>query len=165
QVRFTDTDLLAQFPDQFSPYLFFGCDLRGRFEGTLFRFPLRSKAVARESEISQASYTPAGIAELLGQFKEAANRYLLFLRHVQKIEVFTLGAEDAAPRLSYCVEVSARDPPHGWRAIPDFVSGPRHRPLSKEAFYSKLRATPSSSLPHVEQTVTITFREEADVGH
>ncbi|CAM9839484.1 unnamed protein product, partial [Choristocarpus tenellus] len=73
KVRFADTDLLAQFPDQFSPYVFFGCDLKSRFEGTLFRFPLRSPVIARDSEISQASYTPAAVMELLGQFKEAAN--------------------------------------------------------------------------------------------
>lgn len=30
-----------QFPDQFAPFMFFGCDLQTPFKGTLFRFPFR----------------------------------------------------------------------------------------------------------------------------
>ncbi|CAM9456987.1 unnamed protein product, partial [Sphacelaria rigidula] len=64
-------------PAQFEPYLFFGCDLKSRFNGTLFRFPLRMAAAARDSEISQASYSAKSVVELLDQFKEAANRSVL----------------------------------------------------------------------------------------
>lgn len=88
-------------------------------------------------------------------------RYLLFLRHVQRIEVYTINETDPAPVLQYSVEVSKRDPPDGWQSVPNFVSGPPRRPLSKEAFFSKLDQTPDKSLPKVEQLVTITFREEA----
>lgn len=59
---------------QFSPYLFFGCSLKSQFNGTLFRFPLRMAAAARDSEISQASYSAESVMELLNQFKEAATR-------------------------------------------------------------------------------------------
>ncbi|CAN0481858.1 unnamed protein product, partial [Hapterophycus canaliculatus] len=85
---------------------------------------------------------------------------LLFLRHVERIEMYTLGESDGAPVLQFSVEVTKRDPPTGWSTVPSFVSGPPHRPLSKEAFYSKLGQTPDALLPKVEQTVTITFREE-----
>lgn len=61
---------------QFSPYLFFGCELKNRFDGTLFRFPLRTAAAARLSEISHASYSPDSVMDLLNQFKEAANRWV-----------------------------------------------------------------------------------------
>ncbi|KAG5176706.1 hypothetical protein JKP88DRAFT_265343 [Tribonema minus] len=101
KVRFTDSDLLAQFEDQFSPYLHFGCDFKKRFPGTLFRFPLRTKAVARDSEISHTCYGPHEVKELLDGFKETAHRFLLFLRSVQRIEVYVLGDEDEAPR---CVD-------------------------------------------------------------
>merc|ERR1712216_636983 len=41
--------LLSQFPDQFAGYRgLFGCDFRGAYDGTLFRFPLRSEETARE---------------------------------------------------------------------------------------------------------------------
>jgi sacsin len=54
KIRFVDTDLISQFPDQFEPYSFFGCTLQERFNGTLFRFPLRTADLARESEISKS---------------------------------------------------------------------------------------------------------------
>lgn len=98
---------------------------------------------------SPAPYAPAN-----------AHRYLLFLRHVERIEVYTLGGEDKAPVLQYSVEVTKRDPSTGWSTVPSFVSGPPRRPLSKEAFYSKLGQTPDAALPRVEQMVTITSREE-----
>ncbi|CAM9133150.1 unnamed protein product, partial [Laminaria digitata] len=161
KIRFADTNLLEQFPDQFSPYLFFGCELKNRFDGTLFRFPLRTAAAARASEISHASYSAESVMDLLNQFKEAANRCLLFLRHVQRIEMYTLGDNDTSPVLQYSVEVTKRDPPGGWLTVPTFVSGPPRRPLSKEAFYAKLGQTPDSALPKVEQMVTITLRQEA----
>jgi sacsin len=37
KVKFTDSYLVDQFEDQFTPFLHFDCDLQSRFEGTLFR--------------------------------------------------------------------------------------------------------------------------------
>lgn len=74
--------------------------------------------------------------------------------------MYTLGDQDEAPVLQHSVEVTKRDPPTGWATVPSFVSGPPRRPLSKEAFYSKLGQTPDAALPKVEQMVTITSREE-----
>lgn len=65
---------LSSNPEQFSPYLFFGCELKKHFNGTLFRFPLRTATAARDSEISHASYSPDSVKKLLAQFKEQANR-------------------------------------------------------------------------------------------
>ena len=45
RIKFTRNNILAQFPDQFKPYLMLGCDLKKEYEGTLFRFPLRSAKV------------------------------------------------------------------------------------------------------------------------
>lgn len=69
QIRFVDTDLLGQFPDQFQPYLNFGCTLRERFPGTLFRFPLRTPELARESEISKSCYDAGTVKELFASFQ------------------------------------------------------------------------------------------------
>jgi hypothetical protein len=41
KIPFLKQDVLAQFPDAFTPYLTFGCTLKSYFNGTLFRFPLR----------------------------------------------------------------------------------------------------------------------------
>ena len=43
KIKFSDANLMAQFPDQFAPFLQFGCGLKGRYDGTLFRFPLRTQ--------------------------------------------------------------------------------------------------------------------------
>lgn len=43
RVRFAGTSLRERFHDQTAPCHYFGCDLRRRFEGTLFRFPFRSE--------------------------------------------------------------------------------------------------------------------------
>jgi len=48
--------LREHFPDQFNPLCFFGNDLNRYFDGTLFRFPLRTKTLAQQSEISKAYY-------------------------------------------------------------------------------------------------------------
>ncbi|KAG4170211.1 hypothetical protein ERO13_A12G134051v2 [Gossypium hirsutum] len=44
RIKFVGRKVLEQFPDQFSPFLYFGCDLQQFFPGTLFRFPLRSSS-------------------------------------------------------------------------------------------------------------------------
>lgn len=61
----------------------FGCDLQNHFDGTFFRFPLRPKHLAKDSEISNVSYGPEAVGELLDQFRASAERFLLFLRHVR----------------------------------------------------------------------------------
>jgi hypothetical protein len=63
------------------------------------RFPLRTKKAAAESEISTASYTEQDIRELLYTgFKETAYRFLLFLRNVERIEVYEMDSNDKEPR-------------------------------------------------------------------
>jgi sacsin len=57
---------------QCEPYLLFGCDLERRFEGTLFRFPLRTADTARSSEIKNVYYTDEEIDQLLQSFRDTA---------------------------------------------------------------------------------------------
>jgi hypothetical protein len=69
------------------------------------RFPLRTKKAAAESEISNASYTEQDIRELLYTgFKETAYRFLLFLRNVERIEVYEMDSNDKEPR--YATDVN-----------------------------------------------------------
>lgn len=44
--------LMEQCPAQFAPYCAFGCNMRTEFGGTVFRFPLRTPALAARSRIS-----------------------------------------------------------------------------------------------------------------
>jgi hypothetical protein len=40
-----------------------------------------------------------------------------------------------------------------------FMTGPAHRPLSKEAFYAKLASTPAAQLPRVSQMFDVRYED------
>lgn len=60
------------------------------FEGTLFRFPLRSATTAKASDIKSQFHDVASIIELTEQYRAAVLSSLLFLRSVSTIEVYVL---------------------------------------------------------------------------
>ena len=84
--------------DQFKPYNnVFDCDLSKdstmkSYNGTLFRFPLRTEEQARKSEISKQHYSDSEMTELLGLLETAAHHILLYTQYVQLIKVFHLTA-------------------------------------------------------------------------
>lgn len=88
--------------DQFKPYNgVFGCDF-GRdsamksYEGTLFRFPLRTAEQARTSEISSQHYSHTEMIKLLRLLETAAHHILLYTQNVQVVEVFHLNSTAAS---------------------------------------------------------------------
>lgn len=109
KIRFSGTSLMDQFPDQLMPYCHFGNNMKNRFQGTLFRFPFRNDATASESEISsnQCNRNDA-IDRLMEQFKIVIPKFLLFLRHVKKIEVYVEDCDDEMPQLLYYADVTSR---------------------------------------------------------
>ena len=161
KIKFKDSDLLSQFPDQFSPYCKFGCDMKSRFNGTLFRFPLRDQEAANDSEISKTVFGESELDELLRTFKKAIPKFLLFLRNIGSIEVYLESdGEQDQPILLYSAAVGKRQQLQqghlkSWSAVSDFVTGPSTNPLSKESFYSKLTNTPEQNLPNSQHLVTI----------
>mmetsp|Transcript_18718 Transcript_18718/g.38290 ORF Transcript_18718/g.38290 Transcript_18718/m.38290 type:complete len:3824 (+) Transcript_18718:165-11636(+) len=166
KIKFKGSDLLDQFPDQFEPYMKFGCDMKNRFKGTLFRFPLRTSVTAADSEISKTTFDEAAVRELVGTFEEKVSKMLLFLRNVREVQVYAEGGDgmkDAPPKMLYSAEVGERKAVGGgkenWSAVSDFITGGSAlQPLSKEAFYSKLSATPADSLPSTCHLVPIVFK-------
>eukprot|EP00854_Cymbomonas_tetramitiformis_P005341 gene5341-6484_t len=116
RINFVQHPLGDQYPDQFSPYCMFGNDMKrrlavtdtlgrpdnvqNRFQGTLFRFPLRTAAQASTSKLSKQSYTPTSMRELLREFEEEAVLDMLFLKHVSSIEVYEwLPGQNAPQRI------------------------------------------------------------------
>ena len=65
RVDFVANDVFSRHPDQWAPFVAFGCDVRGEFAGTMFRFPLRTEAQARRSKLSKAHYTPESVLSLI----------------------------------------------------------------------------------------------------
>ena len=61
--------VVSQFPDQFRPLEALGCDMKNPFDGTLFRFPLRTKLQAMESSLSTIEYNDTKIQELFHELR------------------------------------------------------------------------------------------------
>lgn len=49
--------LVKKFPDQFEGFKVFGCDFKKEFDGTIFRFPLRTVEQASVSRISHRGHS------------------------------------------------------------------------------------------------------------
>ena len=60
-----------------------------RFGGTLFRFPLRTEEHAAESDICKVVYSHQKAVELIQSFRDEAEASLLFLRNVERVELYT----------------------------------------------------------------------------
>ena len=90
---------LRKFRNQFKPFNgIFGCDLRlekedNSFNGTLFRFPLRTKEQAMKSEIRQSEYDFKQMKELLQRFICGAGTLLLFTQNVRRVSIFHLTSD------------------------------------------------------------------------
>jgi sacsin len=87
--NFVQRRILDQFPDQFSPYCgIFGCDMKTKFEGTLFRFPLRTEFLATVSEIMPVAYTFESAKEMLKGTYELADSLMLFLKNIECVQTY-----------------------------------------------------------------------------
>ena len=91
-----NTNRLRNFRNQFKPFNgIFGCDLHlnkedNSYQGTLFRFPLRTKEQALRSEIKQFYYDHKQVLELLEIFIGGARNLLLFTQNVRRVSIFHL---------------------------------------------------------------------------
>ena len=77
---------------------------RERFDGTLFRFPLRQ--VHTPSELSPNLYGDSKIRELFSMFESEAHSFLLFLNNVEKIELYEKGSQHQKPRRLLTVKIA-----------------------------------------------------------
>ena len=87
---------LQTFKNQFKPFNgVFGCDLSldredYSYDGTLFRFPLRTREQAAVSEIRKKFYDEHEIRKLFEMFLEKANTVLLFTQNVFRVGMYFL---------------------------------------------------------------------------
>ena len=111
-----DVNRLKKFKNQFKPFNgIFGCDLHldkqdNSFDGTLFRFPLRTRDQASKSEIKDLWYNQDQMRELLQMFLQGANNVLLFTQNVLAVRIYHLPnkeSEDPQPALMFQVTKSA----------------------------------------------------------
>ncbi|KAF9140341.1 hypothetical protein BG015_001698, partial [Linnemannia schmuckeri] len=77
-----------------------------RYQGTIFRFPLRTEEQASGSEISDNAYTPAKVLEILEKLKEEALRALLFLKHVEEIIIYERKEDQEIPTRLFHIKIA-----------------------------------------------------------
>ena len=68
----------------------FRYDTTLRYQGTLFRFPLRDSAAQNTNPLSNNCFNSEKINGLISSFKKEAARMLIFLKHVNKISLEVL---------------------------------------------------------------------------
>ena len=91
---------LKRLSNQFKPFDgIFGCHLTTQekndytYDGTLFRFPLRTPLQAETGSISKLCYNREKMIELIGKLLESAESLLLFTQNILKISVYHLNAD------------------------------------------------------------------------
>ena len=99
KIDFVSNDVLGKNPNQFKPFIGFGCDMKSEFTGTTFRFPLRTEAQSKVSRLSKASYSASKIHELLHQFAKEKTLDLLFLKSVQSVEISEWHTGENVPKV------------------------------------------------------------------
>lgn len=144
------TDLLSSIPHQLEPFIdTFNCDTStfrsGRYKGTLFRFPLRSRASPLSSEV----YSEEKLQALLKLFENEAHLLLLFLRNIEQISVYERESNSKFCRPLFRVAIGA-----------DCVSDIRKR---RAEFVSQVRSSDWHDRPLVS-TYPVTIVTESFVN-
>jgi hypothetical protein len=155
RIKLKGSTLPSTFKDQFAPFLHFGCDFNEEYQGTLFRFPLRTPSMARRSEISKRSYTTQDIQNNLNQLVSQLSHHLLFLRSVKTIEIYRCG-ENEKPFLLHKASSSITDiESHNDQSLLKFFDKKAVASPPRDVFYNRLLATPDHKLPTTSQKVKI----------
>ena len=102
-----DLDIMNAIPDQFAPYrgvFDFPEDIftRSSYKGTLFRFPLRTEP----SKLSETLYSAEKVNDLFNGFMADAHLVLLFMQHLESIELYAREELEREPRRMFQVRIS-----------------------------------------------------------
>eukprot|EP01038_Epipyxis_sp_PR26KG_P006758 gene6758-9260_t len=150
KIKYHGSNLVTTFPNQFEPFNYFGCNFDTPYEGTLFRFPLRSASLARKSEISKRSYSILDVESNLQQLVHQLPSILIFLRSVKAVEIYRCQNGSKEPILlhraiSRCENQSFKNDQSLLKFFdknPDASVTP-----SRDIFYNRLLSTPDLKLP------------------
>ena len=102
-----DSDIMNAIPDQFAPYRgVFDCKedifTTGSYKGTLFRFPLRTEP----SKLLGTLYSAEKVNDLFNGFMDDAHLVLLFMQHLESIELYARDELEMEPRRTFQVRIS-----------------------------------------------------------
>ena len=107
-------DMMSFYKDQLVPFQdVFGCnvlnppsEVDGGYPHTLFRFPFRAKSTPR-SDICGKVFDEVTACEWKESFKTSAERMLVFLRHVNKVELYEVKRGSSAAAMKCVCSVSS----------------------------------------------------------
>nr|CAG8482990.1 4272_t:CDS:2 [Entrophospora candida] len=109
---FVEDDLQNSYKDQFLPFSkpFGNIEFNKPFNGTIFRYPLRTEQDSIDSNISNISYSPSKILEMFENFyqKESIS-CLLFLKYIETISFYEFKKGAMEPDLLYQIELKNAD--------------------------------------------------------
>ncbi len=100
-------ELVQSLPQVFDPLKVFGCKLEGEdFNGTTFRFALRTDEQAKISRLSRQSHPIERMRDLLKQMASVAPSMLLFLKNVECIEIYDWESGNDCPTMIHRTNLS-----------------------------------------------------------
>lgn len=107
-IDFTTEEFQAKLPDfrdSVEPYKWMGFDHKSKFNGTMFRLPLRTAEQATGSRLSRTARDAESTEALLMEFAQQSTEMLLFLKHVLNIKIYKWSPGQASPSLISCTQV------------------------------------------------------------
>ncbi|XP_071082009.1 sacsin-like [Haliotis cracherodii] len=99
-------DLRESYKDMFSGYL--EDIVKINKQGTLFRFPLRTKEMASQSKIKTCEITKHCVTVLLKKFQIDLFDCLLFLHNLKKVSIASITEKDGLD-VEYCIKATVSD--------------------------------------------------------
>ncbi|CAG8501074.1 10025_t:CDS:10 [Diversispora eburnea] len=108
---FVKDKLAESYPDQFAPFQISGSkELNKEFEGSLFRYPLRTANDVIVSEIAKKEYKPDDILDMFKKFYENESiNCLLFLKYIEVIKFYEIKEGESEKTLLYTIELENAD--------------------------------------------------------
>ncbi|KAG0227607.1 hypothetical protein BGX31_006891 [Mortierella sp. GBA43] len=97
---------LSFFPDQLKTFsVLEDIDFTKPYPGTIFRFPLRTNEQAQISLLSKSAYPSEMALRMLMKLKHEALRGILFLKHIERIEIYEIKEGQDRPSKLFQIEI------------------------------------------------------------
>ncbi|KIO18247.1 hypothetical protein M407DRAFT_32080, partial [Tulasnella calospora MUT 4182] len=112
-IRISLSICAMRYPDQLKPLegLFGFRAADGHYNGTIFRFPLRTASQAAESKLSKNSFSAVGASEVVNRFYAYASQSLFFTKSVDKVSAMRRDSEDLSLHSIWSVTASRKSFP------------------------------------------------------
>ncbi|KAG0369122.1 hypothetical protein BGX24_002544 [Mortierella sp. AD032] len=97
---------LQDFPDQLKAFsVLEDIDFSKPYNGTIFRFSLRTPEQAKASSLTKYPRTAQEVLDMLNELKDEALKAILFLKHVQKILIYERKEDQDIPTKLFEIEI------------------------------------------------------------